>query len=67
MRDTVLGTTITEKDVGATIRVDVNVSEQCSIAASRSNQILGLISKYISYIEKELTVYLHKAMIRPYL
>ena len=44
----------------------MKVSEQYSIAASRSNQILGLINKHISYMEKELTVYLYKAMIRPY-
>ena len=31
MGDTVLGTTVKEKDLGVTIRVDKKVSEQCGI------------------------------------
>ena len=33
MGDTVLGTTIKEKDLGVTISADMKVSEQCGIAA----------------------------------
>ena len=33
MGDTVLGTTVKEKDLGVTISADINVSEQCGIAA----------------------------------
>ena len=40
--DTVLGTTVKEKDLGVTISTDMKVSEQCGIAASKSNQILGV-------------------------
>ena len=43
MGDTVLGTTVKEKDLGVTISADMKVSEQCGIAASKGNQILGLI------------------------
>ena len=39
MGDTVLGTTVKEKDLGVTISADMKVSEQCGIAASKGNQI----------------------------
>ena len=44
MGDNVLlsvGTTAQEKDLGITIRVDMEVSEQCGVAASKGNIILG--------------------------
>ena len=54
MENTVLGTTVKEKDlpVGVTISADIKVSEQCGIAASKGNQILGLIRRNITYKEK---------------
>ena len=48
MGDTVLDTTVKEKDLGITISADMNVSEQCGIAASKGNQILWLIRRNIS-------------------
>ena len=51
MGDTVLGTTVKEKDLVA-ISADMKVSEQCGIAASKDNQILGLIMRNIIYKEK---------------
>ena len=38
--DTVLGTTVKENDLGVTISADMNISEQCGIAASEGNRIL---------------------------
>ena len=52
MGDTVLGTTVLEKDLGITISADMKVSEQCGIAASKGNQILGLIRRNITHKEK---------------
>ena len=52
MGDTILGTKVKEKDLGVTISADVKVSEQCGIAASKGNQILGLIRRNITYKEK---------------
>ena len=49
--DTVLGTTV-KKDLGVPISVDVKVSEQCGIAASKGNKIIGLIRRNITYKEK---------------
>ena len=54
MGDTVLGTTINEKDLGVTISGGMKVSQQCVIAASKGNTILGLIRRNITYTEKEL-------------
>ena len=53
MGDTVLGTTVKERDLGlVTISADMKVSEQCGIAASKGNRILGLIRRNITYKEK---------------
>ena len=52
MGDNVLGTTVKEKDLGITISADMKVSEQCDIAASKDNLILGLIRRNITYKDK---------------
>ena len=67
MGDTVLGTTVNEKDLGVTISADMKVSEQCGIAASKGNQILGLIRRNITYKGKKLIIPLYKAIVRPHL
>ena len=43
MGDAVLGRTTQENILGVTFSADMKVSEQCGIAASKGNQILGLI------------------------
>ena len=67
MGDTVLGTTVKEKDLGVTISADMKVSEQCGIAASKGNQILGLIRRNITYKGKKLIIPLYKAIVIPHL
>ena len=67
MGDTVLGTTVKEKDLRVTISTDMKVSEQCGIAASKGNQILGLIRRNITYKGKKLIIPLYKAIVRPHL
>ena len=47
---------IKEKDLGVTLSTDMKVSEQCHIAASKGNQIVGLIRRTITYKEKEVIV-----------
>ena len=64
MGDTVLGTTVKEKDLGVTISADMKVSEQCGIAASKGNQILGLIKRNITYKGKKLIIPLYKDLTR---
>ena len=53
MGDAVLSRTTQEKDLGVTLSADMNVSEQCGIAASKGNQILRLIRRTITYKEKQ--------------
>ena len=67
MGDALLGRTIQEKDLGLTFSANVKVSEQCGIAASKGNQILGLIRRTIMCKQKQLIAPLYKAIVRPYL
>ena len=60
-----LCTIIKEKDLGVAISADMKVSEQCGIAASKGNKIIGLIRRNITHKEKELTIPLCKAIVRP--
>ena len=62
-----LGKTTQEKDLEVTVSADMKVSEQCWIAASKGNQIVGLIRRPIMYKEKQLIVPLYKAIVRPQL
>ena len=57
MGDTVLNTTVKERDLGLTISANMKVSAQCGIAAAKGNQILGLIRRNIVY----------KTIVRPHL
>ena len=67
MGGTVLSKTVKENNLGVTINANMKVSEQCRIAASKGNQILGMIRRNITYKEKGLIVPLYKAIARPHL
>ena len=67
MGGTNLSKTVKEKDLGVTMNDNIKVSEQCRIAASIGNQVLGMIRRNITYKEKSLTVPLYKAIVRPHL
>ena len=41
-------TTVKEKDLGVTMNANMKISEQCRIAASKGNQVLGMISRNIT-------------------
>ena len=53
--DTILNTTVNEKDLGLTI------------SAAKGNQFVGLIRRNIVYKEKELIIPLYKTVVRPHL
>ena len=55
-----------EKDLGVTMNANMNVTEQCIIAASKSNQVLGMIRRNITCKDKSLIVPMHKAIVRPH-
>ena len=50
-----------------TISVDMTVSDQCCIAASNDNQIIGLIRRNITNKEKVLIIPLYESIVRPHL
>ena len=47
MGGTILSKTVKEKDLGITMNANMKVSEQCIIAASKGNQVLGMIRRNI--------------------
>ena len=67
MGGTILSTTVKEKDLGVTMNANIKVSEQCRIAASKANQVLGMIRRNITYKDKSLIAPLYKAIVRPHL
>ena len=67
MGGTVLSKTVKEKDLGVSMNANMNVSEQCRIAASNGNQVLEMIRRNITYKEKSLIVPLYKAIVRHHL
>ena len=67
MGNAVLGRITQENDLGVTFSAGMKVSEQCGIAASKGNQIIGLIGRTIMYKEKQLIVPMYKAVVRPHL
>ena len=67
MGGTILCKTVKEKDLRVTMNANMKVSEQCRIAASKGNQIIGMIRRNITYKEKGLIVPLYKAIVRRHL
>ena len=62
MGETILSKTVKEKDLVVTMNANMKVSEQCRIAASKGNQVLGMIRRNITYKEKSLIIPLYKAI-----
>ena len=59
---------VKEKDLVVSMNANMKVSEQCRIAASKGNQVLGMIRRNITYYkEKSLIVPRYKAIVRPHL
>ena len=67
MGGAILCKTVKEKDLGVTINANMKVLEQCRIAASKGNQIIGMIRRNLTYKEKGLIVPLYKTIVRPHL
>ena len=78
MGRTILNKTVKEKYLEVTMNADMKVSEQCRIAASKGNQVLGIIRRNltynqvlgmirrnITYKDNSLIVPLYKAIVRP--
>ena len=67
MGGTILSKTVKEKYLRVTMNANMKVSEQCRIAASKGNQVLGMIRRNITYKEKSLIIPLYKAIVIPHL
>ena len=52
MIDWSMGTALKEKDLGDKVSADMKVSEQSGIAASKGNQMYGLIRRNITFKDK---------------
>ena len=52
MGGTILSKTENEKYLGVTMNASMKVSEQCRIEASKGNQVLGMISRNITYYKE---------------
>ena len=52
----ILSKTMKEKYLGVTMNADMKVSEQCRIAATKGNQVLGMIRRNIECKENSLIV-----------
>ena len=63
MGRTIVSKTVKEKDLWVKMNANMKVSEQCRIAASKGNQVLGMIRRNITYKEKSLIVPLYKAIV----
>ena len=64
MGGSILSKTVKEKYLGVSMNANMKVSEQCRIAASKGNQILGMIRRNITYKEKSLIVPLYKFKVK---
>jgi hypothetical protein len=62
-----LGKVSEEKDLGVIISKEFKVANQCSKAASKGNQILGLINRTITCKKKKVILNLYKSLVRPHL
>ena len=67
MGGTILSKTVKEKDLGVTMNANMKVSEECRIAASKGNHVLGMIWRNMTYKENSLIVPLYKAIVRYHL
>ena len=56
-----------EKDVGVMIHQSLKPSLQCTRAAERANQVLGQLSRAVSYRDKQTFMKLYKVYVRPHL
>ena len=67
MGGTILSKTVKENDLVVTMNANMKVSEQCRIAESKGNQVIGMIQKNITYKYESLIVLLCKAIVIPHL
>uniref|UniRef100_A0A8B9I3M3 Reverse transcriptase domain-containing protein n=1 Tax=Anser brachyrhynchus TaxID=132585 RepID=A0A8B9I3M3_9AVES len=65
--DEMLGSSPAERDLGVVVDSNLNMSQQCALAARRANRILGCIKHGITSRLREVIVPLYSALVRPHL
>ena len=56
-----------EKDVGVLVHQSLKPSLQCSRAAEKANQVLGQLSRAVTYRDKQTFLKLYRVYVRPHL